>query len=140
MNFPIYLLFLNRFIGLVMICNGILNSIFSYLFGSLVKCIGRLGCFIIAAGINYSAIMLMYFWEPREDEMYVLLIIAGIWGIASAAWQSQVVGRNTSEVVFIFLIILLVYFSCLYCSLFRNWFKCSNKISSLEICWFSCYI
>lgn len=85
-----------------MICNGILYSIFSYLFGIFVRCIGRPGCFIIAAGLNYSAILLMYFWEPRDDEMYVLFIIAGIWGIASAAWQSQVVGKNTFEIVFSF--------------------------------------
>lgn len=76
-----------------MICNGICTTIASYIFGSLVKYIDRLGCFIIAAILNYSMIFLMYFWEPAEDQIYVLYIMAGVWGIAGAVWQSQVIGR-----------------------------------------------
>lgn len=36
--------------------------------------------------------MLMFFWEPVDDQVYVLYIISAMWGIADAAWQSQVVG------------------------------------------------
>lgn len=84
---------LNSFIGLILICNGICNAIASYIFGGLVKYIDRLGCFIIAAIINYATIFLMYFWEPVDDEIYILYIIAGLWGIAGAVWQSQVIGK-----------------------------------------------
>ena len=65
------------------------------MFGSLVKCIGRLGCFIIASMINYSMIALMYFWEPVSEQMWILFVIAGGWGIATAAWQSQVIGTGS---------------------------------------------
>ncbi len=64
----------------------------SYIFGGLVKYIGRIGCFIIAAALNYAAIIFMYFWDPLEDQMYILFIIAGLWGTADAVWQSQVTG------------------------------------------------
>jgi predicted MFS family arabinose efflux permease len=75
-----------------MVCHGICGAIASYIFGALVKYIGRVGCFIIAAAFNYVSIMLMYFWNPLEEQMYILFIIAGLWGTASAAWQSQVIG------------------------------------------------
>ncbi|CAF0882876.1 unnamed protein product [Rotaria sordida] len=84
-----------RYIGLVMICSGICNALCSYIFGDLVKYIGRIGCFIIAAILNYASIMIMYFWKPLEDQMYVLFIIAGVWGVASAVWQSQVAATYT---------------------------------------------
>jgi predicted MFS family arabinose efflux permease len=90
-------LFINSFIGLVLICHGVCNTLCSYVFGSLVKCIGRLGCFIIAAIINYAMIILMYLWEPVEDQMWILFVIAGLWGVASAAWQSQVIGIGFCE-------------------------------------------
>ena len=78
--------------GLLLACHGACGAIFCYLFGGLAKYIGRLGCFLIAAALNYTSLILMYFWEPSDHQMYVLYIIAGMWGIGSAAWQSQVVG------------------------------------------------
>jgi len=85
-------MFINSFIGLVLICNGICNAVCSYIFGGLVKYIGRLGCFIIAAILSYTAIIFMYLWDPLEDQMYILFIISGVWGIADAIWQAQVLG------------------------------------------------
>ena len=38
-------------------------------------------------------IILMYVWEPIDDQIYILYIMAGVWGIAGAVWQSQVIGR-----------------------------------------------
>ncbi|CAF5113230.1 unnamed protein product, partial [Rotaria sp. Silwood1] len=98
-----------RYIGLVMICFGICNALCSYIFGDLVKYIGRIGCFIIAAILNYASIIVMYFWKPYEDQMYVLFIIAGVWGVADAVWQSQVVGR----ILFLCHIDLLIDYSFL---------------------------
>jgi hypothetical protein len=74
----------------------------SYIFGGLVKYIGRIGCFIVAALLNYSMIILMYFWEPNENQIVVLFIIGGLWGVASAIWQSQVICM-----IFVFLIIIV---------------------------------
>jgi predicted MFS family arabinose efflux permease len=85
-------MFINSFVGLVMVCNGVCNVIASYIFGALVKYIDRVGIFIIAAALNYATLILMYLWDPLEDQMYILFIIAGLWGMAAAVWQSQVVG------------------------------------------------
>ncbi|CAF1059694.1 unnamed protein product [Rotaria sordida] len=84
-----------RFIGLVLMCNGICQAMSSYIFGGLVKYIGRLGCFIIATLLNYATIILMYLWEPNADQIYILFIIAGLWGVAAAAWQSQIIAAYT---------------------------------------------
>mgnify|MGYP002379001562 FL=1 len=84
---------MDSFVGLVLIFNGVCNALFSFVFGSLVKCIGRLGCFIAAALLNCGCLLLMYFWDPLEDQLYILFIISGLWGMAGAVWQSQVVGR-----------------------------------------------
>jgi predicted MFS family arabinose efflux permease len=102
-------MFVNSYIGLVMICNGICNALCSYIFGDLVKYIGRIGCFIIATILNYASIIVMYFWEPVEDQMYVLFIIAGMWGVADAVWQSQVVG-------------IILFYIILICSLIIHFF------------------
>jgi hypothetical protein len=32
----------------------------------------------------------MLVWKPSEDEIYVLFIIAGLWGLADAVWQTQI--------------------------------------------------
>ncbi|CAF4911121.1 unnamed protein product, partial [Rotaria sp. Silwood1] len=67
----------------------------SYIFGRLVKYIDRLGCFIIATLLNYATIILMYLWEPNADQIYILFVVAGLWGLAAAAWQSQVIAAYT---------------------------------------------
>jgi hypothetical protein len=73
-----------------MICFGVVNAVFSYLFGIIVKFIGRIPCFITAAALNYSLILVMIFWKANPEQAYVLYIIPGLWGLADAAWQTQV--------------------------------------------------
>lgn len=76
-----------------MVCNGICQAISSYVFGRLVKYTGRIAVFTIAALINYGTIILMLLWEPKQSQMIVLFVIAGLWGIADAIWQTQVIGN-----------------------------------------------
>ena len=79
-----------KYVGLVLIAYGVCDSIGSLSFGQLVKYIGRWPCFIIAAIINYSLIITMFLWKPSEDEMIILFILAGLWGLADAVWQTQI--------------------------------------------------
>ena len=74
-----------------MVCNGICQAASSYIFGRLVKYTGRIVVFVIAALINYGTIILMFLWEPVESQMILLFVIAGLWGIADAIWQTQVI-------------------------------------------------
>ncbi|CAF1423537.1 unnamed protein product [Adineta steineri] len=78
-----------KYIGLIMIAFGICDSIGSYVFGQLVKTIGRWPCFAIATLISYALIIVMLVWRPSADRMFVFFIIAGLWGLADAVWQSQ---------------------------------------------------
>lgn len=84
------------YIGLILMVNGICNAAGSYLFGALAKYIGRVGCLLIGALLNYAMIILMFFWEPNDDQIYVLFIIAGVWGMCAAIWQSQVIGMSNT--------------------------------------------
>ena len=74
-----------------MVCNGICQALSSYIFGRLVKYTGRIFVFVIAALINYAMIILMFLWEPKQSQMWVLFFTAGLWGIADAIWQTQVI-------------------------------------------------
>jgi hypothetical protein len=75
---------------LILIAFGICDSIGSFSFGQLVKYVGRWPCFLIAAVINYALIITMFLWKPSENQMAVLFIIAGLWGLADAVWQTQI--------------------------------------------------
>ena len=32
----------------------------------------------------------MFIWKPSEDQMVVLFVLAGLWGLADAVWQTQI--------------------------------------------------
>ena len=71
-------------VGLIMICYGVSDTIGSYGFGYVIKFIGRIPCFIIAAVLNYSTILLMIYWTPNEETSYILYIVAILWGLGDA--------------------------------------------------------
>ena len=74
-----------------MVCAGVFQAVSSYVFGRLVKYTGRIVVFGIAAMINYAMIILMLLWDPEESQMFVLFIIAALWSISDAVWQTQVI-------------------------------------------------
>jgi predicted MFS family arabinose efflux permease len=79
-----------NYVGYTMICYGVTDVIGSYLFGSLAKYLGRITCIMIGAVLNFSMIFLMLFWQPNNEQIYVLFIIPVCWGLADAAWQTQI--------------------------------------------------
>ncbi|CAF2035479.1 unnamed protein product [Rotaria magnacalcarata] len=79
-----------KYVGLVLIAYGVCDSIGSFSFGQLVKYVGRWPCFAIAGLINYSLIITMFIWKPSEDQIAVLFVLAGLWGLADAVWQTQI--------------------------------------------------
>lgn len=72
-----------------MIAFGVCDAIGSFVFGQLVKVIGRWTCFMIATLISCSMIVTMLFWHPSTNQVGILFVIAGLWGVADAVWQSQ---------------------------------------------------
>lgn len=79
-----------KYVGLVLIAYGICDSIGSVSFGQLVKYLGRWPCFVLAALINYSLIITMFLWKPTDSTIVVLFVLAGLWGVADAVWQTQI--------------------------------------------------
>ncbi|RNA27739.1 UNC93 [Brachionus plicatilis] len=79
------------YVGYAMIFFGLLNVIGSYLFGLLVKYVGRIPCFLTAAILNYFLIFVMMSWQlNRTENDYVFYLIPALWGLADSAWQTQV--------------------------------------------------
>ncbi|CAF1633949.1 unnamed protein product [Rotaria sp. Silwood1] len=78
-----------KYVGLILIAYGLCDSISSFVFGQLVKHVGRWSCFAIATLISYSLIITMLVWHPSSDQIVILFIIAGLWGVADAVWQTQ---------------------------------------------------
>ena len=44
----------------------------------------------MAATINYGLIIVMFFWRPSADQFAVFFVIASLWGLADAVWQTQI--------------------------------------------------
>ena len=76
-------------VGYAMLCFGVIDVLGSYFFGQLMKTIGRVPCFLIAAAINYIVIFLMLVWDLNKSS-YLFYTIPACWGMADAAWQTQV--------------------------------------------------
>lgn len=83
-------------VGYVMICFGVCDAIFSLAFGELIKIVGRVPIFTLGAAINISLIATMFAWKPTPAEPAVFFVIAGMWGIADAVWQTQINGKINS--------------------------------------------
>jgi predicted MFS family arabinose efflux permease len=73
-----------------MICYGVSDTIGSYGFGYIIKYLGRIPCFVTAACLNLIAILIMLFWKATPDNTFVLYLIAVIWGLGDAVWQTQI--------------------------------------------------
>jgi len=77
-------------VGLIMICFGAVDAIFSLLLGKIVKLTGRpimMGC---GALVNLLLLIFFLIWKPSEDTLYLFFISSALWGFADAVWQTQV--------------------------------------------------
>ena len=78
-----------KYVGLVMIVYGVCDALSSFAFGQIAKYVRRLYCLMFAALINYSLIITMMIWVPNENQLWVLFVLAGLWGVADGCWQTQ---------------------------------------------------
>ncbi|XP_012562258.1 protein unc-93 homolog A isoform X1 [Hydra vulgaris] len=77
-------------VGLIMICFGAVDAIFSLVLSKIVEKTGRPVVMILAALINFGLLTTFLIWEPTENTIYIYYIGAGLWGFADAVWQTQV--------------------------------------------------
>ena len=77
-------------IGRVVIVFGICNATFSFASGYIIKVVGRPAIFVFGAVMNVIVIAVMLGWAPASDQVYVVYILAAMWGLGDAVWQTQV--------------------------------------------------
>lgn len=79
-------------IGYVLICYGAADSLCSIGYHYIIKHVGRIYVFTIAALINVALILVFLYWKPNPDEKYYFFIFAALWGAADAVWQCGING------------------------------------------------
>ncbi|XP_040283130.1 protein unc-93 homolog A-like [Bufo bufo] len=77
-----------KYVGFVIICFGVTNSICAAIFGKLVQYTGRIPLFLLGAAINIGCIIAFLIWKPATDNFAVFFVMSGLWGIADAVWQT----------------------------------------------------
>merc|ERR1712025_941966 len=77
-------------VGRVLILFGICDALASIGFGFIIKKIGRLPIFILGALLNLLVLFVMLSWTPTGSTQYVVFILAALWGIGDAIWQTQI--------------------------------------------------
>ncbi|XP_076059850.1 UNC93-like protein [Oratosquilla oratoria] len=77
-------------IGYVMMCYGVVNAFCSLTLGPLVKLVGRVPIITGGAVINMVALIILLYWSPHPSDIALFYVIALLWGISDAVWQTQV--------------------------------------------------
>ncbi|KAE8601839.1 hypothetical protein XENTR_v10013811 [Xenopus tropicalis] len=77
-----------KYVGFVIICFGVTNSICAAVFGKLTQYTGRIPLFLLGAAINVGCIIGFLTWKPHIGNFAVFFIMSGLWGIADAVWQT----------------------------------------------------
>ncbi|MEE6509289.1 hypothetical protein FKM82_025341 [Ascaphus truei] len=77
-----------KYVGFVLICFGVTNSICAALFGKLTQYTGRIPLFILGAAINIGCIIGFLTWKPHINNFAVFFVMSGLWGVADAVWQT----------------------------------------------------
>jgi len=77
-------------VGRVLIVFGVCDALASIGFGFVIKKIGRMPIFILGALINLTVIVVMLCWTPTTTTVGVVYVLASLWGIGDAIWQTQI--------------------------------------------------
>ena len=85
-------------VGWVLITYGVLDAICSVSFGAIIKHVGRAPIFLFGAAVNLVVVIIFFEWSPNTDQTYVFFILAGMWGMADAVWQTQINGKFFNQV------------------------------------------
>lgn len=76
-----------------MICYGVVDAVSSYLSGRFEKFTGRQFQFSLGAIVHVALVIAMVVWKPT-DEMPIYFVLAGLWGLGDAIWQTQINGKS----------------------------------------------
>ena len=77
-------------VGRVLILFGVCDALASIGFGFIIKKVGRLPIFVLGACLNALVIIVMLAWTPTQSTLGVVYLLAALWGIGDAIWQTQI--------------------------------------------------
>merc|ERR1711936_1566305 len=77
-------------VGWVLITYGVLDALCSISFGVVIKFTGRVPIFLLGAIINIVVVVIFFEWSPLPSQEYLFYILAAMWGISDAVWQTQI--------------------------------------------------
>ena len=77
-------------VGFVLICYGIADALGSLVAGSVVKKVGRIPIFLFGAVVNLGLVIALLVWRPDPSQKIVFYVVAALWGLADAIWQTQI--------------------------------------------------
>lgn len=77
-------------VGFVFICFGIVNAVMSFTAGKLVRYLSRFPIMLFGAAGNVATCIALFLWQPDPENPIVFFVIAGIWGLSDAIWQTQI--------------------------------------------------
>ncbi|XP_071534487.1 UNC93-like protein isoform X2 [Panulirus ornatus] len=80
-------------VGYVIICFGVCDAFFSVALTQLVKMVGRVPVFTLGLVINLVLIIACIYWRPHPDDRPWFYVVAALWGVGDAIWQTQINGR-----------------------------------------------
>jgi predicted MFS family arabinose efflux permease len=82
-------------VGWVLITYGVCDAICSISFGVIIKYTGRPIIYVLGAVINLTVVLTLLTWDLTDkvlDQQYIFFILAGMWGVSDAVWQTQING------------------------------------------------
>ena len=82
-------------VGWVLITYGVCDAICSLSFGVIIKYTGRPIIYGLGAAINLAVILSLLTWDLTDkvlDQQWVFFVLAGMWGVSDAVWQTQING------------------------------------------------
>uniref|UniRef100_A0A8C5WDU2 Protein unc-93 homolog A n=1 Tax=Leptobrachium leishanense TaxID=445787 RepID=A0A8C5WDU2_9ANUR len=77
-----------KYVGFVIICFGVTNSICAAIFGKLAQYTGRIPLFLLGAALNIGCIIGFLVWQPNTSNFAIFFVMSGLWGISDAVWQT----------------------------------------------------
>lgn len=81
-------------IGYVLVCYGAACAFGSFLFGILVKLIGRIPIFLFGSALSFALLLtLAFFWHPDPNHPEIFFIVSGLWGLTYSVWFAQLNGE-----------------------------------------------
>ena len=110
-------------VGFVLITYGVFDAICSVSFGAVIKFTGRVPIFLLGAIINIVVVVIFFEWSPLPSQEYLFYILAAMWGISDAVWQTQINGKHMDKhsdalSIYIYLFLCtLTYNGCKLCCL-----------------------